>query len=50
VLDLGTNLWCHQLCNIEVSNTTASAVIVTGGVLDLRCSISSYVKVGAFHY
>jgi hypothetical protein len=48
--DLGTNLRCHQLCNIDVSNTTASAVIVTGSVLDLRCPISSYVKVGAFYY
>jgi hypothetical protein len=48
--DLGTNLRCHQLCNMEVANTTASAIIVTGGVLDLRCPISSQVKVGAFYY
>jgi hypothetical protein len=48
--DFGTNLRCHQLCNMEVANTTASAIIVTGGVLDLRCPISSQVKVGAFYY
>jgi len=44
--DLGTNLRCHQLCNMEVANSTASAIIVTGGVLDLRCPLSPRVKVG----
>jgi hypothetical protein len=46
-MDMGTNIMCHQLCNVEVAGTKSSAVIVTGGVLDFRCPISPKVKVGA---
>ena len=49
-MDRGTNIVCHQLCNVDVATSGALGVIVTGGVLDFRCPISTHIKVGAFYY